>query len=325
MKVVISAGHSAEVRGATGYLDEFDENVRVTMQVAKELRRDGVEVVTFVDETSTSQDENLETIVNFHNNQGEHDLDVSVHFNWSGVGASGSEVYYVTQEELAGELSAAMAFHMQIPDRGAKYGNLYFLNNTREKAVLLEVCFVDNEDDADSYRTNFDDVCRAISDTIQGVGGSEVPERPERPERPDQPPEGTLFYAKGRCSAFGGPDDEDMDADEGLAFIYQFEDAPHLFLPDQPAGTGGLGRRLDSGVFYVACRWDYSKTPKEMLRDQSIKAAVISEKGSFLAFPADWGPNENTGRVADLSGALMVALDVSTDDEVEVIYPAPMP
>ena len=37
-----------------------------------------------------------------------------------------------------------------------------------------------------------------------------------------------------------------------------------------------------------------------------------------MALPADWGPNEKTGRVADLSPGLMEALGIDTDDEVEV-------
>jgi hypothetical protein len=41
----------------------------------------------------------------------------------------------------------------------------------------------------------------------------------------------------------------------------------------------------------------------------------------LVAFPADWGPNENTGRVADISPGLMYDLGLTTDDEVEVIYP----
>jgi hypothetical protein len=41
----------------------------------------------------------------------------------------------------------------------------------------------------------------------------------------------------------------------------------------------------------------------------------------LTAFPADWGPHESTGRVADLSPSLMADLGLLTDDEVEVIYP----
>jgi hypothetical protein len=47
----------------------------------------------------------------------------------------------------------------------------------------------------------------------------------------------------------------------------------------------------------------------------------IATGRSALAFPADWGPAEHTGRVADLSPGLCEVLDLETDDEVEVIYP----
>jgi len=130
---------------------------------------------------------------------------------------------------------------------------------------------------------------------------------------------------EGRCSWFGGPDDYGVAHDEGLAFIYDVSDAPHLFLPEQPDGTTGLARRLDPDIFYLACRWDYDDTPKEMLDDPMLKALVTcKETGkSFLAWPADWGPHGDTDRVADLSPGLMKALQVETDDTVEVIYPAP--
>lgn len=126
---------------------------------------------------------------------------------------------------------------------------------------------------------------------------------------------------RGKCSWFGGPSDTGVALDEGLAFIYDVDDAPHLFLPQQPAGTTGLARRLDPEVPYVAVRWDYDDTPKPMLLE--IKALVRSTKTGreFVAYPADWGPNEATGRVADISPGLMERLGIETDSEVEVIYP----
>jgi hypothetical protein len=41
----------------------------------------------------------------------------------------------------------------------------------------------------------------------------------------------------------------------------------------------------------------------------------------FRAWPADWGPGEQTGRVADISSGLMEYLGILTDDDVEVIFP----
>jgi hypothetical protein len=60
-----------------------------------------------------------------------------------------------------------------------------------------------------------------------------------------------------------------------------------------------------------------------MLASMDYLALVIAPKTGrqMLAFPADWGPHENTGRVADISPGLMQYLGIETDDEVEVIFP----
>jgi hypothetical protein len=115
---------------------------------------------------------------------------------------------------------------------------------------------------------------------------------------------------RGKVSWFGGPDDMGVSPSEGLAFIYEVDMAPHLFLDYQPSGTTGLARRLDPDQFYIACRWDYGVTPKTMLRDSGQMALVTSKDTgvSRLAHPADWGPHESTGRVADISPGLMVDL-----------------
>jgi hypothetical protein len=39
------------------------------------------------------------------------------------------------------------------------------------------------------------------------------------------------------------------------------------------------------------------------------------------AFPGDWGPHVDTGRIADISPGLMDELGISTDDEVRVTFP----
>jgi uncharacterized protein (TIGR02594 family) len=137
---------------------------------------------------------------------------------------------------------------------------------------------------------------------------------------PPTPPDAKLVL-NGKCSWFGGPDDKGVKADEGLAFITKVEQAPELFLPQQPPGTTGLARRLDPAVFYIACRWDYKKTPRDMLLSEEALVRAPSTGIALKAFPADWGPNEKTGRVADISPGLMDALGIETDDDVEVIFP----
>jgi len=102
MKIVISSGHGKYVRGASGYLDEVDEARRVVERVAQFLRRLGVGVITYHDDVSTTQDENLRRIVDFHNAQ-VRDLDISVHFNAyvETTSPMGTEVLYVSEYDLA--------------------------------------------------------------------------------------------------------------------------------------------------------------------------------------------------------------------------------
>src|SRR6516162_5940597 len=111
MKVVISSGHGLYVRGASGLIDEVDEARKVVEATAKRFKDLGVGVTTYHDDVSTTQSENLERIVDFHNAQGPHDLDISVHFNAyvETEGPVGTEVLYISQNELADDLSATIA------------------------------------------------------------------------------------------------------------------------------------------------------------------------------------------------------------------------
>ena len=276
-------------------------------QEASRTRRD---VETFHDDVSTTQNENLKRIVDFHNSRSRQ-LDVSVHFNAyiETSNPMGCEVLYVSQKTLAGDVSLAMSEAARFINRGAKLRNdLYFLNNTNKPAILLEICFVDSEKDADLYGRYFSEICEAIAGTLTGTIVT--------------PPTGPLVLLKGKVSHFGGPEDMGVAPNEGLAFIHKIEDAPHLFLPYQPEGTTGLARRLNPWVAYIACRWDYNVTPHGILLKS--RALVRTKVGFELtAFPSDWGPNVNTGRIADISPGLMEDLKLKTDDEVEVIFPAP--
>jgi len=385
MKICISSGHGKYIRGAAGPepwgLDEVDEARICVEKIADYLRAAGVTVETYHDDVSHSQDENLNRIVSWHNSQGPRDYDISCHFNAYTVtsGERGVEVYYGSPASMADKVSAAIASAADFIDRGHKSGGgLYFINNTSEPALLLEICFVDAQGDCEKYNANVDQICEAIAATL---AGKEIPDEVP-PTEPELPPAETgdnsvaitgttqgdvsiyingtlikghepcehviklnitmhgdvtltiqgeefhnappfLFEAAGTCSWFGGPEDMGVSPSEGLAFIYSYDQAPHLFLDYQPSGTSGLARRLDTeGVYYVACRWDYDVTPKTMLDDKNLMARVRANGREFLAWPADWGPHEEqTGRAADLSHALMEALGITTDDHVEVAYP----
>ena len=182
-RVCISSGHGSQVPGASGVngIKEHDEAVRVVNAVAAELRSRGVTALVFHDDTSTTQQENLETIVAAHNAQ-TRDLDCFVHFNSSDTAsAHGTEAWWVTQEELAGRISMAIADAAGLTDRGAKYSDdLYVLNHSEMPAVLIEVCFVTSPEDVRLYQANFNRICSGIAQVLAGV-------EPSWPGRPDQP------------------------------------------------------------------------------------------------------------------------------------------
>lgn len=125
---------------------------------------------------------------------------------------------------------------------------------------------------------------------------------------------------KGVISVFGGPRDQGVKPDEGLALITPAMRASFgsLFLSSQPPGTTGLARRLNNeGAHYIACRWNYKETPADFLRRSKVQ--VSYEGKQFDVQPVDWGPNAKTGRVADLSDKLADDLGVRTDREIVTV------
>lgn len=131
-------------------------------------------------------------------------------------------------------------------------------------------------------------------------------------------------------SVFGGPADEGVGPHESLALVGPADLAcwwfSCLFLPEQPAGTTGLARRLDPRAFYLAMRWDYARYPKQVLRQAMIKLTNPIGGLSIFARPVDFGPGDgtvidgqstqDTGRMADISPGAATALGLQTNDWV---------
>ena len=129
----------------------------------------------------------------------------------------------------------------------------------------------------------------------------------------------------GKMSTFGGPDDTGVKPGEGLALMDDADVAanPDLFLPNQPPNTSGLARRLKPDAKYLACRWDYAVTPKSFLKTVKVKVSKADGAPAIEARPVDWGPNIDTGRVADLSPGLATALGLNTNNTCHVEIPLP--
>ncbi len=132
---------------------------------------------------------------------------------------------------------------------------------------------------------------------------------------------------RGKMSVFGGPKDTTMTLTENLAWIdneQQAADYPGFFLPRR--GKEGFGRRLRTEKYYLACRWDYSVTPKRFLAQPTTLCTVKNPANgkTVQARPIDWGPDlDRTGRNADLSNGVADALGLRTNDVCEVLVPTP--
>jgi hypothetical protein len=196
MKIVISSGHGKKVPGAIGPkpwgLDEHAEAVRVVNRTAEYFRAAGVECITYEDTVSTSQNENLDRIVDFHNSK-TRDLDVSVHFNAYETTSKpmGVECLYVNdlQRDLSDTVAKKIAAATGLPNRGPKKRtDLAFLNGTDEPAILVETLFVDSHADADAYHAKFDAICNALAEAISGqaIKPEPSPPKPVPPSPPDQ-------------------------------------------------------------------------------------------------------------------------------------------
>lgn len=170
---VMSSGHGKYVSGADGILNEVKEARRVVEQVAKYLKELKETVEVYHDNTTRNQKDNVNGIVAYHNKY-TRKRDYSVHFN-AGTDnqeeSEGVEVLYYSDnmKAEAAKLSAAIAKASGLKDRGPKKRiDLGFLKRTEAKALLIEVCFVDNKVDAKLYASHFEEICEAIAETISG-------------------------------------------------------------------------------------------------------------------------------------------------------------
>ena len=169
MKVYLNAGHAPSRNpdpGACGFgLRECDVAKNVADLVAGYLTDAGVEVV------GNLQSDSLEEVVDA-SNESEADLFISIHCNACNGNARGTEVWYY-HRSANGESLADCIRHENVDalgtaDRGSKgakpgVNGLYVLNNTGATAVLVELAFIDNEQDAQLLCEKQDDFARAIA------------------------------------------------------------------------------------------------------------------------------------------------------------------
>lgn len=165
MKICVNAGHTkfGKGTGASGHLNESAETRKIAYELMKLLADSKHEVIPAVFDRNG---DNLKTAVNLSNNEGA-DLFISIHLNAGG--GQGCEAYTYKGKQLAQAVKACSYLKkLGFKNRGVKNGsNLYVIKNTKATAILIEVCFVDNKDDAALYKqVGYSNIAKAIYSAI---------------------------------------------------------------------------------------------------------------------------------------------------------------
>lgn len=168
MKIVVNSGHTklGVGTGANGYLNESKENRKIACELMKLLADTNHEVIPAIIDKSIN---NLKDAVTLANNK-KADLFISIHLNAGGGTGCEAYTYKGAQHKEAVDICKNLAA-LGFKNRGVKDGTKYYaIKNTTMKAILIEVCFVDNKKDVELYKQlGYTKVAQAIYNAIKGA------------------------------------------------------------------------------------------------------------------------------------------------------------
>lgn len=170
LNILISAGHTNSGNkgcGAVGFINESTENRILAKKVVNFLKKAGHEVDYHeVNEGSDYLKQQVSAA-----NKKNYDLVVQIHFNANTRTTSpmGTETLYSSARGKVWAEKVTNKLGQMYKQRGAKLrDNLYWLNNTKSAAILIETCFVDSKADTDIYMINKDLTAKLIAEAIHG-------------------------------------------------------------------------------------------------------------------------------------------------------------
>lgn len=186
----VHGGHNRIVPGAGHYLDEVTEDRKITAGVITLLQASGHTAYNCTDDAGKTVGSNLANIVAKCNTHSV-DLDISIHQNAAKVDpgdgkTKGVEVFvYSTSSKAysAAERVCAKLAALGFTNRGVKISTgLYVLKHTKSPAMLIEVGFVDDKDDADLYnKVGVNAICKAITEGILNGSVASAPIQTPKP------------------------------------------------------------------------------------------------------------------------------------------------
>ena len=171
MKVFINPGHDPR-------LDSGAVNPNYGTRECDVVREAGEMLADYLTnagcEVKIMQDDDLDMVCATSNEWGA-DLFVSLHCNASlGRNARGTETWYKSfnGQRLANYIQSQIVRSTNTIDRGVKQSDrLWVLRSTDAVAVLVEMAFIDNDDDLEFMNDNLDKIVRAIA---RGITDYEV-------------------------------------------------------------------------------------------------------------------------------------------------------
>lgn len=170
MRVFINPGHDIDLDSGAVNPNYGTRECDVTRNAGKMLAR---YLQTAGCEVRTLQSDDLGLVCETSNEWGA-DIFVSLHCNAFNTVARGTETLYKSYngQQLAQLIQDQIINSINTVDRGIKKrDDLWVLNGTDAVAVLVEMAFIDNDEDLEILDNDLDTIVRAIARGITDFGG----------------------------------------------------------------------------------------------------------------------------------------------------------
>lgn len=170
MRVFINPGHDIDLDSGAVNPNYGTRECDVARNAGKMLAR---YLQTAGCEVRTLQSDDLGLVCETSNEWGA-DIFVSLHCNAFNTVARGTETLYKSYngQQLAQLIQDQIINSINTVDRGIKKrDDLWVLNGTDTVAVLVEMAFIDNDEDLEILNNDLDTIVRAIARGITDFGG----------------------------------------------------------------------------------------------------------------------------------------------------------
>jgi N-acetylmuramoyl-L-alanine amidase len=172
--IYLIAGHNGKGSGAASrYGDEGEETIQVRNDLAQALRNNSVDVKTDEDRMR------LRDVIKWVSRAKKNDLILDIHFNAFNGSAHGTEVFVANEHSyversIAEKLCDAICDSLGTFNRGVKPESktarrrIGILSGKPRHAinVLIEVCFIDNEEDMIKYDNRYWEMIDAMAKVL---------------------------------------------------------------------------------------------------------------------------------------------------------------